>query len=592
MRLWGSAVTAAVSLSLVALSAARAADNAKKSLASASVPAMTAVAPRVVARSKSAASTKTLRAKAQKAYPRTRFEKGQYFKAKGNLDAALIEFLHATQENPHLFKAYYEQALIFHQRGYNKLAQSSLEQCLAIKPDFQEARILLATIQIQQGNFGGAMAQLSRSLGLQIGNQPGRSNDTTPPKTRAEAVAKAPAVLQSLHMTLAEIPARIFPPQAAKPQPQAQPQVQPQAQPQSQKINFALRPYPPVSHEQEEWNKLAQTIQSNKITTPATPNTDADQLQPSQTKPARSLRGFWRRNKDNGGAHEKGLDSPASETTKNKGPQTQSDHRAEKQPIAHPPKEGRSWLSRLLHPVDGAPTSAESNTPLQQAQQPTAAQPEQEAHAIAVAAKSGNAAHSVPRAAQSTPVASALPSPLRFQPADPSEAPAPRTKPAFATPAMPTHTSALLAPLEQQQVAAKPPVEEEDEWTKRLKYLNEHGTASLKDGEAFMFSEDTGEASLFLADGQTIRRKIAPTRDTQEVVRQRRPDVLVPEDLMYNLSLLGKLMPRTPETDQSAYSSCGTQPTSIEHNGSNFTVDDLMGKSDGFWGWLKHVFKF
>jgi len=101
-------------------------------------------------------------------YPRTHFEKAYYFKQKHDLNNALIEFLKSTQENPLLVRGFYEQALIFRERGYLKLAASSLEQALAVKPDYQDARILLATISIQQGNVGGAVQELTRSLGLEV----------------------------------------------------------------------------------------------------------------------------------------------------------------------------------------------------------------------------------------------------------------------------------------------------------------------------------------------------------------------------------------------------------------------------------------
>src|SRR5262249_34380793 len=103
------------------------------------------------------------------AYPRTHYEKALYFQQTGQVDRALVEFLKATQEDPRLVKAFYQQALIFQGKGYLKLAESSLEQALSVKPDFQQARVLLAAIHLQQGNLGGAVMELSRSLGLPEG---------------------------------------------------------------------------------------------------------------------------------------------------------------------------------------------------------------------------------------------------------------------------------------------------------------------------------------------------------------------------------------------------------------------------------------
>ncbi len=87
---------------------------------------------------------------------------------------------------------------------------------------------------------------------------------------------------------------------------------------------------------------------------------------------------------------------------------------------------------------------------------------------------------------------------------------------------------------------------ENDDWAKRLKYLSVNGTGSLKAGEAFMFSEETGEAVIFLADGRRIRRIISAPQDTHELVKARRPDMLIPADLLYKLSTLGKLVGGDP----------------------------------------------
>jgi hypothetical protein len=103
-----------------------------------------------------------------------------------------------------------------------------------------------------------------------------------------------------------------------------------------------------------------------------------------------------------------------------------------------------------------------------------------------------------------------------------------------------------------------------------------------------MFAEDTGEATLFCANGETIHRKIAEPRDSNEVVRERRPDILVPDDLLYNLSLLGKLMkPAEPEIQKLI--APAAVPT--EQSKPGFGLDNLMGSSQGFWGWFKNVLK-
>jgi hypothetical protein len=121
----------------------------------------------------------------------------------------------------------------------------------------------------------------------------------------------------------------------------------------------------------------------------------------------------------------------------------------------------------------------------------------------------------------------------------------------------------------------------EDPWVIRLRYLAEHGTATLKQGEAFMFSEETGEAVIFLTDGRSVRRNITPPRDPEEVVKERRPDMLIPHDLMYNLSLLGKLLPHQD-----------SQPEPKPSTGTFPTMEELLkDQQDGFWGWLKQRFR-
>jgi hypothetical protein len=135
-----------------------------------------------------------------------------------------------------------------------------------------------------------------------------------------------------------------------------------------------------------------------------------------------------------------------------------------------------------------------------------------------------------------------------------------------------------------------------DEWAVKLRDLVEHGTNSLKDGEAFMFAEDTGEASLFLAEGSVIRRIVQLPRDQTEIVRQRRPDMLIPDDLLYRLSLLGKLIPHPDTTNTQVAPSDLAEIPNIQQStttqAKDFKVDNVMGESQNFWGWLKNAFKF
>lgn len=109
--------------------------------------------------------------------------------------------------------------------------------------------------------------------------------------------------------------------------------------------------------------------------------------------------------------------------------------------------------------------------------------------------------------------------------------------------AMPVKAEAKVGPKTEPKVESK--TEQAaggDNWTERLRFLNEHGTNSLKPGEAFMFSEESGEALLILADGRKIRRQIAPARDNGDLVKERRPELLLPKEFLYKLSTQSKIV--------------------------------------------------
>ena len=270
-----------------------------------------------------------IRATVQSAQYSKHYDQGLAFKKSGDNNRALIEFLQAIKENPRCTKAFYEQALLFRQKGYPKLAESSLCQALAIDPTFRDARILLAAVRLEAGNTGGAAQELTRSLGLCA--------------TQAQVQ-------------------KLIPPQS------------------SAAVKAAGKP------------------------TLVTPLTDS-------AKPADSTR-----------------------------------------------------------------------------------------------TKSG----------------------LQF---------------------VPEGSSANDSTSVQKKDASKNQASKQvdsDAWAKRLKYLSVNGTGTLKAGEAFMFSEETGEAVMFLTDGTRIRRIISTPQDTHELVKARRPDMLIPADLLYKLSTLGKLVAGDP----------------------------------------------
>src|SRR5947209_1150918 len=105
-------------------------------------PMVAASAPHPVSASYRRISHSQIQRLARTSYPVNHMQRGLLYKQSGNQDEALIEFLKSVQENPLQVKAYYEQALIFKQRGYAKLAQSALQQAIAIKPDYKDARVL------------------------------------------------------------------------------------------------------------------------------------------------------------------------------------------------------------------------------------------------------------------------------------------------------------------------------------------------------------------------------------------------------------------------------------------------------------------
>lgn len=142
-----------------------------------------------------------------------------------------------------------------------------------------------------------------------------------------------------------------------------------------------------------------------------------------------------------------------------------------------------------------------------------------------------------------------------------------------------------IPPAGAKAVETKPPAKPEDAVTQRMRYLLEHGTQNLKPGEAFMYSEETGEGLLFLPDGHSERRKLAQAQDPEQVMRARRPDIMEPKDLQYSLSLLGKLLPAAQNTNEQQQQG---QPAI-----AGPSLEQLMNQSSqGMWAWLKQTFKF
>lgn len=141
-----------------------------------------------------------------------------------------------------------------------------------------------------------------------------------------------------------------------------------------------------------------------------------------------------------------------------------------------------------------------------------------------------------------------------------------------------------IQPVEQSKlVEREKPKLPEDDYTKRMKYLLENGTVNLKPGEGFMFSEETGEGTLYMEGKDTIRRKIAEPKNHDAVVRARRPDIIKPRDLQYELALLGKILGPAKQTGPKVGDQKAVQ--------SGPTIDSLLNQSQGFWSWLQDSFK-
>lgn len=569
------------------------ASTAKRSLAQAvtTLP----LAPKVVLPKTSAVKLKrNVKKKVGAVYPSSHYQKAMYFKQKGDKSRALVEFLKATQENPRLTKAFYEQALIFRDRGYLKLAQSSLEQALALKPDFTEGRMLLATVQIQQGNLGGAMQQLGQSLGISVAAKSGDKvdEDEFPP----------PTVLQSLHTLLPENIANGV-----------------------SKLT--------VGQTSESTKSTAKTLskaeqksaarnKSKKVAQQKVDSTQQDTVQilePKNTADADSILGLHIPNPlhmifsetesvESGAKGETGaagLDANNLPSLPQDESKTDAEETSQKTSKKQAKRSKKSWFSRFMTALETPPDSSNEAPP---APPPIANDDDN--------AKPGAAdVRSIPalKVAQGSDV------PAQIETFEKPDQPkqiiekvaalanavvSGATKTPFQIPNLPTLSSSMFnthggnatagndsreTQTADESKPYKPVIapNSDDPWSVRLRYLADHGTGTLKDGEAFMFSEESGEATLFLSDGQTVRRTIYLPRDAQEVVKQRRPDILTPDDLLYNLSLLAKLMPKANDQEQPGNSvkteQAQTQPA--------FSADDLMGKSQSFWGWMKSALK-
>lgn len=633
-------------------------------------------------------AAESIRARAKLA--KVHFENGLRYRRGGDSGRALVDFLKATREDPKLVEAYYEQALIFREKGFHKLAVSRLEQALAIKGQYQKARLLLATIKLEQGNVSDAVEQLGASLGL-----PKSSTTALKPDVQADHKSDLPGVppiiLQSLH--------------TAMPQPQKSNPLHAHESGEA-KVGNSLE-----LSDESRTTALAKSFDQDEEPTFAdnTPTTsspaqkqDIRRKKPGSRRKVRELMARkYRKNtkkqqRNNWIAKlfswpEPFKFKPASETTEkiaadeprdselqpraasnlvaefqaeDKAETTTSESKEEYTP--HFPNTKRTLLAYNGDPVDtidlvrenisdrneskkaksetkGAserggldPTSStskhrspsavhfeadDSSSSKNQSPWPlekisSSSQKSVEAHSEATTTAPRSTATKAdiqPRKTRSTSI-------QKNESVDDSDSDG-KTFALSARQVKIASKGFLDFDSPSKAVEKKPPIKPaptaavEDEWTKRLRYLAENGTSSLKPGEAFMFSEDTGEAVLFTNQGQRIRRVIAQARETQEVLKLRRPDVLVPKELFYNTALLGKVVnsmppqmaphvrpPDTPTSNQlqdehdgfgldkwnesrGPSGRNGLQPNSSEPPG--FKIEQMMDNPTGFWNWFK-----
>lgn len=673
-------ILAALTIGLVMCAQSSIAAPAKQSIAVANVGAVSPAAvpskPAAHSGQSKAISRTQLRRKAKSSYPRTHLERAKYFKAKGNLNAALVEYLRATQENPRLVAAYYEQAVIFRQRGFLKLAESSLERALAVNKDFNQGRILLATVRLEQGNLGGAAEELSRSLGLAAPqtkaiSRQSKSSESTAKNTSEEIESSPTSILQSLHEFLPD-------PFSGSPKKSAR------------SMKSGESGEPGESGDRSDAKNGSADDNSRKDAQLDESKQD-DPFFSIQVRLPNPLKMFHWLSEDSRDKR-KPKSSSRSKLTERK-------QRSEETNQKHDTEDGaerrkpRSWLSKFMqlpeqpNSIDQREQSedrlqdkvSEEGNKLAAAEARAAAlkeelkAAEQKAEELKAAELKAAEARVAEQKAASAKAAELQEAQEKLSAersareettdsvqgwdakASALESATAETKTEIATTTTGTATETVTATTANAIAIApaadkpwnlplpsftatgffaafnrlcatvstapmpesKPPAQPEDEWVKRLRYLNEHGTSTLKDGEAFMFSEDTGEAVLILASGKRIQRIIAQPQDMQEVLKLRRPDVLIPQELMYNLSLLGRLMPReetelqrvpsnTQQPSPSPSTSTSTSSTStsskfalpsvkpntpLSEIDKPFASGEMLGRREGIVDWFRGILK-
>ncbi len=491
------------------------------------------------------------------------FDSGCKFQKTGDTGRALIEFLKASREDPKLVDAYYEQALIFREKGFHKLAVSRLEQALVIRPKYQKARLLLATIKLEQGNVTGAVEQLGETLGLSKSN-------ATSIKPEAEKGDEdqiggvAPMILQSVHPAMK--PPAVH--RLAKSKESEESQVAA-----ADLKEHVLAPSRPAKRRPTSRKKIREFI--------ARRYRKSDGRRPQKhwiariftwPEPFKSFDGGNTGHADYNDLQPKGDDLSLAKEFKEDCPDFVPDESTDEPELPsrktnrtllayNGPAASEAELIRKLPEITEADNSSRAerrpSAPAQKESTPVMEEKKTVEHNSTASSdrttKLASRGWSDNAPEQESPASNAL----NFHPA--------------------------------RKKTQAPPQVPDDEWTKRLRYLNEHGTSTLKKGEAFMFYEDTGEAVLFLSDGQRIRRMIAAPIDSQEIMKSRRPDVLQPKQLFFNTSLLGTMVgsPPPPELVRPQDPTTNLAPVELPPEPPGFKIEQMMDNPTGFMNWVK-----
>lgn len=544
------------------------------------------------------------------------YQKGLYYKQQGQVDNALVEFLKATQEDPNLPQAFWEQALIFRDRGFLKLAQSALMQALTVKPDYNEARLLLAAVRLEQGDFSGCANDISRMLGIQPPKFMAFKNSSqlppaapTPKEVPEPNLDNAPSVMQMPHYYLPEPKVEaVAPPtprgyQASEDRKQLLTDNGEDNTPGSVRnvtsnlpISELLKGIPGIDpHATTAGDAHADA--ASKVET-------GEQAAQVDEKPKTSLFHFFfnpfgkaKANVDNQieeakqSAKAEEIRKQQAEAIKRVIRQRQIQEKAHDKEVAQadPVKQAKlePQTETKKHSMTGWFThwfaDGEAKEPSPEKEVSKRAMPPSTVLVSAPKPITVNQAHEniAMVVHQQAPAASV---PQNQRSAAPQQAKLPNQMPVAsnskAASSMPNSKKSLYSEEDLKELANS---KNDDPWTVRLRYLALKGTSTLKPGEAFVFSEETGDATLFLVNGQSVRRHVLPALDPEDTASARRPDIMHPNGVQYNMSLLGKLMLHKPaqgkgtsKNDQAS----GGQQSDANQPASNANVNNSNNASN------------